>query len=142
MTVRPEDVVRLPLRYDFPVGMSNRVLSLVAGYHMPEKPTFSQQSIQNERENAVIYHYIGGKLPTKPWFIECTIPGRDEYLHYRERSPLAGSPLKTLKGKENPAMLLLSRVYDTVPSARFSRMMYRLRCRFKVPQVPQGERIV
>ena len=142
LTVRPEDVVRLPLRYDFPVGMSNRVLSLVAGYHMPEKPTFSQKSIQNERENAVIYHYIGGKLPTKPWFIECTIPGRDEYLHYRERSPLAGSPLKTLKGKENPAMLLLSRIYDTVPSARFSRMMYRLRCRFKVPQVPQGERIV
>lgn len=52
LTVRPEDVVRLPLRYDFPVGMSNRVLSLVAGYHMPEKPTFSQESIQNERENA------------------------------------------------------------------------------------------
>lgn len=49
LAVRPEDVVRLPLRYDFPVGMNNRVLSMVAGYHMSEKPTFLKETIQNER---------------------------------------------------------------------------------------------
>ena len=141
LAVRPEDVVRLPLRYDFPAGLSDRVYQMVASYNCAEKPTFSKESVMQKRKNVVILHYIGGKLPTKPWFSDCTIWGREHYLRYRALSRVSDAPMASMKEKKGRVSLFFTRLYDIPFSARISRLLYHIH-RLLVRKKPLCERTV
>ncbi len=93
LAIPPSRVAHLPLRYNWPAGISDTALRSVAWCNREDKPTFSREAFFEERAQVRLLHFIGGPLPTKPWYPQCTSPWKAYYLQNRVHTPWGEDPL-------------------------------------------------
>ncbi|WOC32581.1 MULTISPECIES: glycosyltransferase family 8 protein [Caproicibacterium] len=100
LALPPRLVHRLDLRWNYPAGVSRAAMQCVSLRDTPEKRTFSAVQLNDALSDLRLIHYIGGSLPTKPWFAEYRSPLRVDYIKYRAHTPWREEPLRTWPRKD------------------------------------------
>jgi lipopolysaccharide biosynthesis glycosyltransferase len=128
LALPPELVQRLDLRWNYPAGISRSAMNFVARRSSQEKITFTTGELNDSLADLRLLHYIGGSLPTKPWFAEYRSPFRLDYLKYRARTPWQEKPLQIWPRKSWKDFLVtgFSHTWDTVNMGLFASAYQRL----------------
>lgn len=115
LALPPELVQRISLRWNYPAGVSRVAMNFVSRRDTAGKQTFSVEELNNSLADLRLIHYIGGSLPTKPWFAEYHSPFRVDYFKYRTQTPWKEEPVRSWP-KENLAdsfVTAFSKTWDT-----------------------------
>lgn len=118
LSIKPELVKRLDLKYNFPVGISDAAFIHMTKINNKHKPTFTLEEYKKSSRERTILHFIGGSQPEKPWFIESNTENKALYLKYLNFTPWKGTPLKSYYDcGGSKAMKVFSKGWDTAFSA-------------------------
>lgn len=81
-------VKHLDLKYNYAAGLSDSSYRAIAGRNSARHAPFTLEAYENSKKDKRILHFIGGRLPVKPWFQEYRKKDLQAfYLQYLERSP-------------------------------------------------------
>lgn len=129
LALPPKLVHRLDLRWNYPAGVSRLAMNCVALRNTLQKRTFTSAELNDALADLRLIHYIGGSLPTKPWFQEYQSPFRVDYLKYRAHTPWKDEPLKIWPRKNgwDSFVTSFSKTWDTPDMAGLAGAYQKLR---------------
>jgi UDP-glucose:(glucosyl)LPS alpha-1,3-glucosyltransferase len=115
LALPPKLVHRLDMRWNYPAGVPRLSMNCVSARSTSEKPTFTLRELDDTLADVRLVHYIGGSLPTKPWYREYASPFKPDYLKYRAHTPWKDEPLKPWPRKtlKDSFVTGFSRTWDT-----------------------------
>lgn len=141
--IETEFIKYLPLRYNYWIGMPERVL-----YRKTKNSEhLSWEKFCDERNNMVVMHFIPYFLERKAWHLETKGLGKKFYLKYRELTPWKAEPLEHRFSEKDrrrwfwrsAVIIRYSIYYMPIPFSKFLKSQYE--ALLKICHLLQGRKL-